>query len=124
MPDPTDGRQRPPPRRPCETRAIAHRRADGSEARIAVTIGYDPVGGTRPVEVFYDGGYRSGSDLEFVVQDLCVIVSLLLQHGVGPEAIGRSLSLREEPDGTHAPGSLAGTIVAELSVPPAWARDR
>jgi hypothetical protein len=31
------------------------------------------------------------------------------------------MSLREEPDGRHAPGSLAGTIAAELARPPAWA---
>ena len=118
-------RTRLPDRRLSETRRIEHVRADGGRARIFITIGYAPEEPTRPREVFYDEGYRSGSDLEYLVQDLCVIVSLLLQHGTPPEDIARSLSRREGPGGEgpggDAHGSLAGTIVAELAVPPAWA---
>lgn len=113
-------RVRLPDRRLSETRRIEHARADGARARVFITIGYAPEEPLRPREVFYDEGYRSGSDLEYLVQDLCVIVSLLLQHGTPPEAIARSLSRREGADGpVH--GSLAGTIAAELAVPPEWA---
>lgn len=114
-------RTRLPDRRLSETRRIAHVRSDGVAARVFITIGYDPADPLRPREVFYDEGYRSGSDLEYLVQDLCVIVSLLLQHGTPPEEIARSLSRREGADGGDGPGSLAGTIVAELFRPPAWA---
>lgn len=113
-------RTRLPDRRLSETRRIEHVRADGGRARVFITIGYDPADPLRPREVFYDEGYRSGSDLEYLVQDLCVIVSLLLQHGTPPEDIARSLSRREGAEG-EAHGSLAGTIVAELGVPPGWA---
>ncbi len=109
-----------PDRRLSETRRIEHLRTDGVSARVFITIGYAPDAPTRPREVFYDEGYRSGSDLEYLVQDLCVIVSLLLQHGTPPEAIARSLSRREGLDG-DVHGSLAGTIAAELAIPPAWA---
>ena len=71
--------------------------------------------------MFYDAGYRSGADLEFAVQDLCVVLSLLLQHGVEAREIGRSLSVSHGPDEAPRHGSLAGTIAAELTVPPGWA---
>ena len=86
-----------------------------------MSIGYDPAEPARPREVFYDAGYRSGADLEFAVQDLCVVLSLLLQHGVEAREIGRSLSVSWGPDDAPHHGSLAGTITAELTVPPQWA---
>ena len=113
-------RRRLPHRRLTETRQVVHRSPDGRETPLSVSIGYDPVEPARPREVFYDAGYRSGADLEFVVQDLCVIVSLLLQHGVDPQEIGRSLSVSYGADDTARHGSLAGTIVAELLMPPQW----
>ena len=110
-----------PHRRLTETRQVVHRSPDGRETPLSVSIGYDPAEPARPREVFYDAGYRSGADLEFVVQDLCVIVSLLLQHGVDPREIGRSLSVSYGADDTAHHGSLAGTVVAEFLVPPQWA---
>ena len=118
---PVPPRRRLPDRRPSETRLVVHRTPDGRETPLSVSIGYDPAEPTRPREVFYDAGYRSGADLEFVVQDLCVIVSLLLQHGVDPREIGRSLSVSYGPDEAPHHGSLAGTVAAELLVPPVWA---
>ena len=114
-------RRRLPDRRLTETRRVVHTTPDGRETVVSVSIGYDPAEPLRPREVFYDAGYRSGADLEFVVQDLCVIVSLLLQHGVDPREIGRSLSVSYGPDEAPHHGSLAGTIAAELLVPPVWA---
>ena len=123
---PADGsaeprRRRLPDRRLTETRQVVHRTPDGRETVVSVSIGYDPAEPAQPREVFYDAGYRSGADLEFAVQDLCVIVSLLLQHGIDPSEIGRSLSVSYGPDDAPHHGSLAGTIVAELMVPPTWA---
>ncbi len=114
-------RRRLPDRRLVETRHVVHRTPDGRETPLAVSIGYDPAEPARPREVFYDAGCRSGADLEFAVQDLCVVLSLLLQHGVEAREIGRSLSVSHGPDDTAHHGSLAGTITAELAVPPGWA---
>ena len=114
-------RRRLPSRRLTETRHVVHRTPDGRETPVSVSIGYDPADPARPREVFYDAGYRSGADLEFAVQDLCVVLSLLLQHGVSPREIGRSLSVSWGPDDAPHHGSLAGTVAAELLVPPAWA---
>ena len=114
-------RRRLPDRRLTETRLVVHRTPDGRATPISVSIGYDPAEPTRPREVFYDAGYRSGADLEFAVQDLCVVLSLLLQHGVEPREIGRSMSVSYGPDEAPHHGSLAGTVVAELMVPPQWA---
>ena len=118
---PAPARRRLPDRRLVETRHVVHRAPDGRETPLAVSIGYDPAEPARPREVFYDAGYRSGTDLEFAVQDLCVVLSLLLQHGVEAREIGRSLSVSHGPDNTAHHGSLAGTITAELAVPPEWA---
>ena len=114
-------RQTPPPRRLSETRRVEHVRSDGVTVPILVSVGYAEDDPLRPVEVFYAEGFRSGADLEFLTQDACVLVSLLLQHGVPPARIAASMSLRENTDGAHVPGSLAGTIAAELARPPAWA---
>lgn len=114
-------RRRPPGRRLSETRRMAHIRADGGTTHFLVTVGYAAEAPLRPVEVFYSEGFRSGADLEFLCQDACVLISILLQHGMAPMEIARSLSTREAPDGGSAPGSLAGTIAAGLDEPPAWA---
>ena len=114
-------RQPPPARRLSETRRVEHVRSDGAAIRILVSVGYAADDPLRPVEVFYAEGFRSGADLEFLTQDACVLVSLLLQHGVPPARIAAAMSRREDPGGTISPGSLAGTIAAELVHPPAWA---
>ena len=79
-----------------------------------VRVGYDPNEHLRPREVFYSGGFRSGSALEFQIQDACVLLSLLLQHGHRPEDIGKSLARTEQPDGSMAYASMIGLIVEEL----------
>ena len=99
---------------------MAHMRSDGGTTHFLVTVGYTVEDPLRPVEVFYSEGFRSGADLEFLCQDACVLISILLQHGMAPMEIARSMSTREEPDGGIAPGSLAGTIAAGLDEPPAW----
>ena len=113
-------RNSPPPRRLSETRKVEHIRSDGTAISILGSVGYAENDPMRPVEVFYAEGFRSGADLEFLMQDACVLISILLQHGVPPERIAASMSTREEPDGKPSPGSLAGTIATELMVPPVW----
>ena len=121
MTKPQTARTPPPPRRLSETRRVEHVRSDGVAIRILVSVGYDADDPLRPVEVFYAEGFRSGADLEFLTQDACVLVSLLLQHGVPPARIAAAMSMRDDPNGATSPGSLAGTIAAELLHPPAWA---
>lgn len=116
-----DPRHALPGRRPCETRRVAT--PEGHT--IHLTVGYDPDEPDRPREVFYSGGFRSGSQLEFQVQDACVLISLLLQHGISPADISKSLARTKQPglwiEGDEDPeaetvhASHVGLIVAELA---------
>lgn len=76
-----------------------------------------------PKEVFYDAGFKSGSQLEFQVQDFCILFSLLLQHGMTPGEVAKSLARKEQPDGALKYASISGMIVAELTKPPQWGAD-
>lgn len=111
MKDKPDPRHQLPNRRLTETRKVVT--ADGHT--IYLSIGYDPHEDGRPREVFYSAGFKSGSQLEFQVQDDCVLISLLLQHGHKPADIAKSLARREGPDGSMAYASVVGLIVDELS---------
>ena len=106
-----------PPRRPSETR-----RLQWAGRTIFVTVGYDPADGA-PKEIFYAGGYRGGSDMEVLVSDLCIALSVMLQHeGVSVATLGKSMS--ETFDiltGESAPASVLGVLLDELSRPPGFA---
>lgn len=106
----------PKPRHNLPTRRLAENRRistpDGHT--IHLSIGYDPDDPKRPREVFYSAGFKSGSQLEFQLQDACVMISLLLQHGHRSEDIAKSLAQAEQPDGTMAYASIIGLIAAEL----------
>lgn len=112
MPD----RDRPRPRHTLPTRRINETRRiispDGHT--IYLTIGFDPSDPTRPREVFYSSGFKSGSALEFQIQDACVLISLLLQHGHRPKEIAKSLARAEQPDGSMSYASITGLIAHEL----------
>lgn len=82
---------------------------DTSEHRFHVTLGIHPETG-EVLEVFYADGQRTGSGLQLAIQDACVLVSLLLQHGVSPEAIGKSLSTMPVW-GEDRPATVIGVIV-------------
>ena len=86
-----------------------------------LSVGFDPDEPLRPREVFYASGFRSGSALEFDLQDTCVLISLLLQHGVTPDTIANSLARRERPDGGMEYASLTGLILEELGKTPSHA---
>ena len=57
---------------------------------ISVCVGFDP-GSGRPREIFMDGA-RVGTDLAAILDDASVILSVAMQHGVGPAALARSVS--------------------------------
>ncbi|ACI97507.1 ribonucleotide reductase [Rhodospirillum centenum] len=96
-------RIRRPDRRPAETAEIAF---DGQ--RFTVTIGFYPDG--RPGEVFADGA-RIGSDLDALLDDACVALSLLLQHGVDPRRLAGSMGRL----GDQRPASLIGAVADLLA---------
>lgn len=106
-----------PQRRLSETRKVVT--VDG--ASVYLTVGYDPDTPERPREVFYSSGFRSGSQLEFQVQDICVLLSLMLQHGFTAGQLVKSLSKREQPDRSAEYGSFTGLIAHQLTLPPEWA---
>jgi hypothetical protein len=92
-------RQRLPNRRPAETVELEH---NGS--RFTVTIGFYPDG--RPGEVFTHG-IRSGSNLDALLADACVVVSCLIQHGVEPREIASSMGRL----GDAEPASIIGAVI-------------
>jgi len=100
-----------PARRLTETRKVTT--AEGHT--IHLSIGFDPKDDGRPREVFYSAGFKSGSQLEFQVQDDCVLISLLLQHGHRPSDIAKSLARSEQPDRKIAYASIVGLILEELA---------
>ena len=76
-------RERLPTRRPAKTAELEY-----EGARYAVTIGFYPDG--RPGEVF-TAGAKVGSAMDGLLDDACILVSLLLQHGVQPAALARTM---------------------------------
>jgi hypothetical protein len=77
-------------------------------ARYAVTVGYYLDG--RPGEVFAHGA-KTGSAMDALLDDACVAVSLLLQHGVSPAEFAASMSRI----GDQAPASIIGAIADLLT---------
>ncbi|CAK0756674.1 hypothetical protein CCP2SC5_2280002 [Azospirillaceae bacterium] len=75
----------------------------------AVTIGFRSDG--VPGEAFVNGA-RVGSDLHAILSDACILVSLLLQHGV--EAIALAHSMGRAGDG-KTPASLIGALIDLLA---------
>ena len=92
-------RTRLPDRRAAETVLLEH---DGT--RFMVTIGFYPDG--RPGEVFTHGA-RSGSNLDALLADACVVVSCLIQHGVEPRELAGSMGRL----GNAEPASIIGAVV-------------
>ena len=87
---------------------------------VYLSVGYDAAEPMVPKEVFYDAGFKTGSQLEFQVQDFCILFSLLLQYGMTPEQVAKSLARKEQPDGSIQYASISGMIVAELAKAPQW----
>jgi hypothetical protein len=84
-------RQRLPNRRPPRPFLIEH-----GGSRFTVTVGFYPDG--RPGEVFTHG-MRTGSTLDALLADACVLVSLLLQHGVEPRSCRQHGAARQHGAG-------------------------
>ncbi|MEO1179157.1 MAG: ribonucleotide reductase [Pseudomonadota bacterium] len=109
-------KEKPDPRHDLPKRRLteARRIETPNGHTIYVSVGYDPHEDGRPREVFYSAGFKSGSALEFQMQDACVLISILLQHGHRPDEIAKSLARTERPDGAIAYASITGLIADEL----------
>ena len=92
-------RERLPDRRAAETVQLEH-----GGTRFTVTIGFYPDG--RPGEVFVHG-VRTGSSLDALLADACVVVSCLLQHGIEPRELAHSMGRL----GNAEPASIIGAVI-------------
>ena len=104
-------RMKPPARCPSETLKISTK----SGQRIHLTFQFHERFPERPHGVFYAGGFRSGSDMEFTMHDACILISLLLQHGYEARDILTKLSRSPQQSDQSAQGSMIGVIVQGLA---------
>lgn len=82
----------------------------GSE--FSVSVGFWPDNG-QPAEVFAAGS-KTGSDMQTLLADSCVILSLALQYGIEPGALLHSLARVPASKTESAPASIIGTICEAL----------
>ncbi len=85
MTSPAPHRHRLPNRRPSLTRTI-----NAGNHRFEVTVGIDPVDG-QPREVFLDGA-KDGTEMATILDDVAVLVSIALQHGIRATALAKSVA--------------------------------
>ena len=76
-----------------------------------VQIGFYPDG--RPGEVFADG-VKTGSSMEALIDDSCVMLSLLLQWGCPPADLYAHLA-REGNDTASPAASLIGVLALKIA---------
>jgi hypothetical protein len=96
-------RARLPDRRPNLTTELVH------ECRsYSVTIGLDLATGS--ISEVFTHGAKVGSAMDGILDDACIALSLLLQHGVEPASLASSMG--RLGDGT-SPASIIGAL-AEL----------
>jgi hypothetical protein len=98
-------RRRLPDRRPSVTRILVH---GGSE--YAVSLGFDPADSWLG-EVFTHGA-KVGSNMDGILDDACIALSLLLQHGVAPTSLAATMG--RLGDGT-TPASIIGALADLLT---------
>lgn len=80
----------------------------------SVTVGYAPDGRVREV---FASGPRTGSDMQRMIDDACVVISLALQFGALPGDLRRSLGSVPDPAAgmAEAPASVIGAILRAMS---------
>ena len=78
----------------------------------SVTLGFDVIN-DRIGEVFTHGA-KIGSAMDRILDDACVALSLLLQHGVAPDALAASMGrLGDGKSPASVIGALADLIARE-----------
>ena len=101
-----------PARRPNTTRRLIHR-----EQEVYVTYGLDPAHG-RVMEVF-GTTKKPTTDLDYMMTDACILVSMALQYGVTPERLLHSMCFIPvigSAEKVEEPASLIGKIVRSIIV--------
>ena len=108
-----------PTRRPNETRKL-----HWAGHSVFITIGYDK-DHERAREIFYASGYKDGSDMEALVTDLCIALSVMLQHDdVTAVDLAKSMSTAFDlHTGKENPASILGLLLNELQRPPIWSAE-
>lgn len=99
-------RERLPHRRPNTTVPVE---AGGIEAY--ATLGFNDAG--RPLEIFLRPrpGVKAGSPVEFLIDDIAVILSIAIQHGLSPDALAGSLGRNDD----GSPSSIVGAALELFS---------
>lgn len=98
-----------PNRRPALTVSTGHVSIDhGGIKHLMLTIGYDAAG--EPREVFCSD-FKVGTEMNTLVGDACVMLSILLQHGA---------DLHDIAAGLAEPKSIIGTIAAAVAAAPRY----
>ena len=105
-------RRRLPDRRPSATQAIRWAGSDDQATTYTVTVGFH-LDGT-PAEVFADGP-KTGSAMQALLADACVVVSLALQHGIAPADLARSMARVPVSEIETRPASVIGAVVEVLA---------
>ena len=83
----------------------------------AVTVGFHPDTG-KVCEVF-TGGAKVGSSMDAILDDACILLSLLLQHSVAPAALARSMGrLGEGGEVASVIGMLTDLLAGKAEGPP------
>jgi hypothetical protein len=91
-----------PPRRPAVTVKLSHQLTNGEHINLHVTIG---IVGSHVVEVFCANPMK-GSDLDALLTDGAILVSLLLQAGLPLTTIAAKLGDPPSPLGTIIRGAI------------------
>ena len=81
--------------------------------RFHVTIGFAPDG--RPREVYCHGA-KVGSSMDLLLDDACVALSLLLQHGIEPRGLTHSMGRLGDGAAASIIGALVGLVSEQAEV--------
>lgn len=101
-------RRRLPDRRPSITRTLVH-----EGGTYAVSLGFDPTDGWLG-EVFTHGA-KAGSNMDGILDDASIALSLLLQHGVAPAALADTMGrLGDDKTPASIIGALADLLTQEM----------
>lgn len=103
----------PPRRRLPSRRPIATEPIEAGDIAAYATIGFDPESGAAQ-ELFLRprAGARVGSATDHLVDDVAVVISVALQHGVSAEALARSIGrLPSSEPGRRPPATIIGAAL-------------